>query len=52
MDLFKQNTMKMADSLDWNCKVCKRCKGDTKRIHKIARNKIKKIDKKLLTEYK
>ena len=34
--------MKMADSLDWNCKkVCKRSKGDTKRIHKQARNKIK-----------
>ena len=35
MNLFKAMSMKMADSLDWNCKkVCKRSKGDTKRIHK------------------
>ena len=47
MNLFKAMSMKMADSLDWNCKkVCKRSKGDTKRIHKIARNKIKQEDKK------
>lgn len=47
MDLFKAMSMKMADSFDWNCKkVCKRIKGDTKRIHKQARNKIKQKDKK------
>ena len=47
MNLFKAMSMKMADSLDWNCKkVCKRSKGDTKRIHKQARNKIKQEDKK------
>lgn len=51
MDLFKQKTMKMATSFDWNCKVCKRCKGDTKRIHRNARKKLKNFDKKLLTEY-
>lgn len=51
MDLFKQKSMKMATSFDWNCKVCKRCKGDTKRIHKNARRKLKNFDKKLLTEY-
>ena len=52
MNLFKAMSMKMADSLDWNCKkVCKRSKGDTKRIHKNARKKIKNFDKKLLTEY-
>ena len=46
MNLFKAMSMKMADSLDWNCKkVCKRSKGDTKRIHKQARNKIKQEDK-------
>lgn len=52
MDLFKQGTMEMADKFDWNCKVCKRVKGDTKKIHKNARNKLKNFDKKLLTEYK
>ena len=47
MNLFKAMSMKMADSLDWNCKkVCKKSKGDTKRIHKQARNKIKQEDKK------
>ena len=47
MNLFKAMSMKMADSFDWNCKkVCKRSKGDTKRIHKQARNKIKQEDKK------
>lgn len=46
MDLFKKCSMKMADSLDWNCKkVCKRKKGDTKRIHKRARAKLSRIDK-------
>ena len=46
MNLFKAMSMKMADSLDWNCKkVCKRSKGDTRRIHKIARAKLKKCDK-------
>lgn len=46
MNLFKAMSMKMADSLDWNCKkVCKRSKGDTRRIHKQARAKLKKCDK-------
>ena len=51
MDLFKAISMKMAASFDWNCKCCKRCKGDTKIIHKNARRKLKNFDKKLLTEY-
>lgn len=47
MDLFKQKTMKMADSLDWNCpRVCKRHKGDTQRIHKRARRALCKLDQK------
>ena len=46
MNLFKAMSMKMADSLDWNCKkVCKRSKGDTKRIHKQARIKLKRYDR-------
>lgn len=45
-DLFKMKSMKMADSLDWNCpKVCKRAKGDTQRIHKKARRELCKQDK-------
>lgn len=46
MNLFKAMSMKMADSLDWNCKkVCKRSKGDTRRIHKQARRKLNRYDK-------
>ena len=46
MNLFKAMSMDMADSLDWNCKkVCKRSKGDTRRIHKQARTKLKRYDK-------
>ena len=43
MDLFKGASMKMATSLDWNCKtICKRHKKDTQRIHKRARTELKK----------
>ena len=47
MDLFKSNTMKLADSLDWNTKCCKRArkKKDTKLIHTQARTKLKRYDK-------
>lgn len=46
MNLFKAMSMNMADSLDWNCKkVCKRSKGDTRRIHKQARTKLKRYDR-------
>lgn len=46
MNLFKAMSMNMADSLDWNCKkICKRSKGDTRRIHKQARTKLKKYDR-------
>ena len=45
-DLFKMKSMKMADSLDWNCpKICKRVKGDTQRIHKKARRELCKQDR-------
>ena len=45
-DLFKRNSMKMADSLDWNCTaICKRTKGDTQRIHKKARRQLCKHDR-------
>ena len=44
MDLFKQKSMKMATSFDWNCKCCKRWKSKTKRIlgKKEARRKGRK----------
>ena len=46
MDLFKKANTKQATAWDWNCpKVCKRAKGDTKRLHKIARAKLKRCDK-------
>lgn len=46
MDLFKSNTMRLADSLDWNAKCCKRArkKKDTKLIHRNARRKLCKQD--------
>lgn len=51
MDLFKGASMKMATSLDWNCKtICKRHKKDTQRIHKRARTELKKDLQKLLTK--
>lgn len=45
MDLFKSKGMKLADSLDWNCKCCKRVKGDTRNIHKKARRELCKQDR-------
>ena len=51
MNLFKQKSMKMADSLDWNCKCCKRNKNDTRRIHKNARRKLNLLDKKIIKEW-
>ena len=44
MDLFKALSMKMANSLDWNCRhVCKRRKGDDKRVHRSARRKLRNV---------
>lgn len=52
MDLFKRMGNKMATALDWNCpKVCKRHKGDTRRIHKNARTKLSKLDKMIIEEW-
>ena len=50
MDLFKSYTQPMATAFDWNCKsICKRHKGDTQKIHKTARKKLKYFDYKVLT---
>lgn len=44
MDLFKKMNNKQADAWDWNCpRVVKRQKGDTQRLHKISRRKLKKL---------
>lgn len=52
MDLFKKASNKMATSLDWNCpRVCKRNKGDTKRVHKSARVKLSKLDRMIIKEW-
>ena len=42
MDIFKQKNNKLATSWDWNCKkVCKRVKGDTQKLHRYSRRKLK-----------
>ena len=42
MDIFKRKNIKLATSWDWNCKrVCKRAKGDTQRLHRYSRRKLK-----------
>lgn len=42
MDIFKRTNMKFATSLDWNCpRYVKRCKGDTERLHRYSRRKLK-----------
>lgn len=42
MDLFKSKNIKLATSLDWNAKCCKRKKGDTQKLHKCTRRILKK----------
>ena len=42
MDKFKRANIKDATAWDWNCPfVCKRQKGDTKRLHKKSRKRLK-----------
>lgn len=42
MDLFKRKNIKLATAWDWNAKrVCKRAKGDTQRLHRYSRRKLK-----------
>ncbi len=42
MDIFKRKNIKLATLWDWNCKrVCKRAKGDTQRLHRYSRRKLK-----------
>lgn len=52
MNLFKAMSMKMADSLDWNCKCCKRVKNDTRKIHKNTRRKLQRYDMQLIKEWR
>lgn len=42
MDLFKRKNTTEATAWDWNCpKVIKRVKGDTKKLHKLSRKRLK-----------
>ncbi len=42
MDIFKRKMNKDATAIDWNCpRVCKRRKGDTARLHRLARHRLK-----------
>lgn len=42
MDLFKRKNIKQATCWDWNCRrVCKRVKGDTQKLHKLSRRRLK-----------
>lgn len=42
MDIFKRTNIKQATAWDWNCpKFCKRQKGDTERLHRLSRRKLK-----------
>ena len=42
MDLFKRKNSKTATSWDWNVpQIVKRCKGDTQKLHKLSRRKLK-----------
>lgn len=47
MDIFKKENNKLATMLDWNCpRYVKRCKGDTERLHRYSRRKLKQNLKK------
>ena len=41
-DEFKRKNINEATAWDWNCpKVCKRHKGDTKKLHRLSRRRLK-----------
>lgn len=43
MDLFKKASNKEATSWDWNCpRFVKRTKGDTKKLHRLSRKRLKR----------
>lgn len=47
MDLFKKKNIKTATSWDWNApQIVKRCKGDTQKLHRLSRRKLKQELKK------
>lgn len=42
MDLFKRKNINEATCWDWNCpQIVKRTKGDTKKLHKLSRKRLK-----------
>lgn len=51
MDIFQKENNKIATILDWNCpRYVKRCKGDTERLHRYSRRKLKQKLKKEIKE--
>lgn len=51
MDKFKKMSSTTAMSWDWDVpRVCKRAKGDTQKLHKISRAKLKKDLEKQIKE--
>lgn len=43
MDLFKEKNNNEATSWDWNCpKFVRRSKGDTKKLHRLSRKRLKR----------
>ena len=52
MDDFKRNNINQATAWDWNApRICKRRKGDTAKLHRLARHRLKnKIKKELKYE--
>jgi hypothetical protein len=43
MDLFKKTNNKEATSWDWNVpQIVKRFKGDTQRLHRLSRRRLKR----------
>lgn len=47
MDDFKKSNINQATSWDWNVpRICKRRKGDTAKLHRLARHRLKNKMKK------
>lgn len=53
MDVFKRKSNNEATWWDWNCpKYVRRHKGDTKKLHKLSRRRLKRELKKEMREMK
>lgn len=53
MDDFKKSNINQATSWDWNVpRICKRRKGDTAKLHRLARHRLKNKMKRELKKNK